>query len=416
MFQPLQHKGVASRHLFACLFAIYTINVFGKVAFSAVTVELVGLGVMTKTEAGLVSAAFWLAYALGQFGGGVLANKISPYRLLSITFFGSFLANLLIAFFDSFLPMLLIWTANGLIQFGLWPSILRIISNEMLPTHRGKALGRLGYCYAFGSILSYLLTSVILLFLPWQAMFLCCAMVNLASVPVVWVMKKRYAPLLARASGREEPEEIPKQPKGRLTPSVWLGGGVLLFALMVLIRTVTDGCIKTWLPTILSETYGVSSSFTLFLTVVLLAVNVAGVVLCSLLYKKLRRDEAKTVLVMVGLSLPMTAALLWFERSPLALVVVLMIGITMLLYASDQVLTMHYPGQFHSMGLTASVGGILSGVSAFSGVLSSWGGGFIADHFGWNTLILFWVILLAVFVLIAAVAVPIWKRFKENNL
>ena len=246
-------------------------------------------------------------------------------------------------------------------------------------------------------------------------MFLCCGFVNLASIPVVLWMEKRYAKVLVRSTPKAEKAES-AQPKGKLTLSILLSGGVLFFALMVLIRTVTDGCIKTWLPTILSETYGVSSSFTLFLSVILLLVNVLGVVCCSFLYKKLRRDEARTVLVMSGVSLPMTVALLWFESSPIFLVVVLMIAITMLLYASDQVLTMHYPGHFQSLGLTASVGGILSGVSALSGVLSSWGGGFVADNFGWRTLILVWVILLAVLVVIAAITVPIWKKFRQKNL
>ena len=46
----MPHKGIASRKLFTCLFAMYVLNVFGKIAFSAVTVELVDAEIITKTE------------------------------------------------------------------------------------------------------------------------------------------------------------------------------------------------------------------------------------------------------------------------------------------------------------------------------------------------------------------------------
>ena len=184
----MPHKGIVSRKLFACMFAIYTMNVFGKIAFSAVTVELVNASIMTKTEAGLINGMFWLAYAIGQMIGGVIVSKISPYRMLYITFGFSFVANALFVAFDQFLPMLIIWTLNGFMQFGMWPSLLGLVSTELLPTHRAKGMARFAYCYAIGSILSYLLTSVILLFLPWQAMFIGCALVNLGSLFVVWHM------------------------------------------------------------------------------------------------------------------------------------------------------------------------------------------------------------------------------------
>ena len=45
-------KEDASKRLFLCLFIVYIINVFGKIAFSAVTVELVSDGILTKTQAG----------------------------------------------------------------------------------------------------------------------------------------------------------------------------------------------------------------------------------------------------------------------------------------------------------------------------------------------------------------------------
>ena len=416
----MPHKGIVSRKLFACMFALYTLNVFGKTAFSAVTVELVNASIMTKTEAGLINGMFWLAYAIGQMIGGVIVSKVSPYRMLYITFGFSALANALFVAFDSFVPMLIIWTLNGFMQFGMWPSILGLVSTELLPTHRAKGMARFAYCYAFGSILSYLLTSIILLFWPWQAMFIGCALVNFGSLFIVYHMDRCYSPVL-RSHGTSLPKESeakkPRRgkPKGRLSWQLAWGGGFILFCAMILLRNITDTCIKNWMPTILTETYGADPSFTLILSVVLLALNVVGVACGAFFYKKLKRDEARTLFLMIGLSLPMAIALIGFLNYPLLLTTALMIGITFFMYAAGQIMTLNYPNRFQAFGLTALVGGVLNGFAALGNVIASFGGGFVADNFGWKTLIFLWIGLLAASLLIAAVTVPIWKKFRQRN-
>ena len=415
----LQHKGIVSRRLFICLFLLYTLNVFGKIAFSAVTVELVDAEIMTKTQAGIVNAAFWLAYAIGQAFGGIVAGKQSPYRLLSITLLSSFAANALIVVLDQFVPILILWTINGFMQFGMWPAILRIVSTDLLPTHRVKGLARLGYCYSCGSIISYLLTSGILLILPWQSLFAACALVNLGSILFVYLMSKRYAPIIhahrTEADHMAAPAAVKMTPRAKLSMSLVWGSGLIFFVAIVFLRNATDTCIKNWMPTILTETYGVSPSFTLLLSVVLLIVNIFGVMLCSMLYKKLKRDEARTIFVLFVAALPMTVALLRFRSFPMLLTTLLMILITMVINSTGQATAMFYTCRFQTYGLTSFVGGFVNAFAALGNVLASWGGGYLADHFTWEIVILACLVLVAICLLLSATVIPIWKRFRQKN-
>lgn len=129
-------KEKASFKLFLCLFFIYTINVLGKTSFSAATVALVDDAILTKTEAGIISGVFWLLYVAGQFAGGFLTDKISPYLLIEITIVISTIANLTLGFSDSYVLMLIVWSIDGILQFGLWPSILKLVSTEIIPKQR----------------------------------------------------------------------------------------------------------------------------------------------------------------------------------------------------------------------------------------------------------------------------------------
>ena len=414
----MPHKGIASRKLFTCLFAMYVLNVFAKIAFSAVTVELVNAEIMTKTEAGLVNAAFWLAYAAGQLFGGILASKYSPYVLLTITLTTSFAANALIVVLDSFLPILILWTFNGFMQFGMWPAILRIVSTDLLPTHRVKGLARMGYCYSIGSIISYLLTSGILLLLPWQSLFVACALVNLGSLIFVYFMSKRYAPIIHphRVDALQEAvPKVQKKPRAKLTWSLVWGSGLIFFSLIGFIKNMAETCIKNWMPTILTETYGATPSFTLLLSVVLLIVNIFGVMFCGTVYKKAKRDEARTLLIFFAVALPLTVALLSFRSFPMLLTTVLMILITVMAVAMGQVLAMIYAGRFQAFGLTAFVGGLLNSFCALGNVVATWGGGYLADHFDWETVIFACMILVIVGLVLSLVAIPVWKKFRQRH-
>ena len=245
-------------------------------------------------------------------------------------------------------------------------------------------------------------------------MFIGCALVNFGSIFIVWHMNQCYSPVL-RSHKTETVADKPKQTKGRLTWKLAWGGGFILFCAMILLRNITDTCIKNWMPTILTETYGADPSFTLILSVVLLALNIIGVTCGAFFYKKLKRDEARTLLLMIGFSLPMAIALIGFRGYPLLLTTVLMIGITFFMYAAGQIMTLNYPNRFQAFGLTALVGGVLNGFAALGNVIASFGGGFVADNFGWKTLIFLWIGLLAASLLIAAVTVPIWKKFRQRN-
>lgn len=405
-------KEDASKRLFLCLFIVYIINVFGKIAFSAVTVELVSDGILTKTQAGLVGAMFWLVYAIGQIFGGVVANKLSPYFMLGFTYIGSVVTNMLMFFSRGFVPMLIIWSVNGFVQFGMWPAILKLLTTEIVPSQRGKATSRISYCYCIGSILSYFLTSLILLVFDWKYMFAFCAVANLVSFIYVEFIRRKYTPCLKEEITVEISE---RKAKPKLTIGLALESGLGLFCIMMFIRSLHESSVKTWMPTILTETYDASSSFTLMLSVVLLVVNLFGVTVAYFIHRKVRRNEAGTVSILYAITLPLMLILTGFRGYNIIFTTVIMTVMTLLFYGAGQVIIMHFSSRFQNFGLTATVGGIINSFAAFGNVAASYGGGFVADNFGWDALIWVWFVLGAIFVTLSVSTIFIYRKFKRRT-
>ena len=114
--------------LFAVVFLTYSLVYMTKNCYSAAMAAIVAEGIMTKSQTGLISAAFYIVYAPFQIVGGFAADKYPPHRLILIGTMSAGIANLLIYFFtQSYVAMLIIWSLNALAQFGIWPSIFKIV-------------------------------------------------------------------------------------------------------------------------------------------------------------------------------------------------------------------------------------------------------------------------------------------------
>ena len=152
---------------------IYSFICLTKNCFSSAMVYIVNEGVLTKSQTGTITGAFYIAYAVLQLVGGALADKWHPERLLTIGFLGAGLANLVIYFNQSYTVMLVSWTFNAIIQFAVWPSIFRIISTMTAHDHRKKGIFIATLANPFGVAVGYVVAALVS---RWQLNFLISAL------------------------------------------------------------------------------------------------------------------------------------------------------------------------------------------------------------------------------------------------
>ena len=126
--------------LFISLLSGYTFMCMTRNCFSSAMVFIVDEEILTKVQTGVITAAFYLTYAILQIVGGMVTDKLPPERFVTIGLLGASITNLVIFFSQNYVVMLISWSLNAALQFGAWPAIFKIVSTMLVRKMQTPAL------------------------------------------------------------------------------------------------------------------------------------------------------------------------------------------------------------------------------------------------------------------------------------
>jgi len=109
----------------------------------------------SKTEMGTVLMVLKLAYGVGQFVNGQLAEHVRPRTLLAIGLLASAALNVVFGWATSLYFLTFIWACNGYVQALGWPPTMRTAANWFPPAQRGRAIGIIGTGYQLCGALTF---------------------------------------------------------------------------------------------------------------------------------------------------------------------------------------------------------------------------------------------------------------------
>ena len=160
-----------SRALFFVCWIVYAVICMTKNAFGASMVSIIGEGFLTKSLAGTINASYYVFYGGAQLIFVKLVDRVSPVKLINVSLLGALISMVGFAVADNFYVMLVLWSLTGLLQFAVWPAVIRIMSEYLVPEHRGKAMIYIAFAYCTGMLANYGAASVILKFSGWRMIF-----------------------------------------------------------------------------------------------------------------------------------------------------------------------------------------------------------------------------------------------------
>jgi sugar phosphate permease len=195
-----------------------------------------------------IDTGYLATYAIGQFAGGWLGDRIGSRRLIGLGMIGS--AMFIAAFGASSSAALfaLFFALNGFMQATGWPGNVKAMAAWYGPTERGSVMGFWSTCFQAGPLVATALAAWLLAHFGWRSAFF---------VPAVWVALVGLLILLFLEEGPHDTREKPKA--GAVhgatlevlkNPVVWLLGGAYFG--MKLIRY----CLDFWLPYYLEKSLG----------------------------------------------------------------------------------------------------------------------------------------------------------------
>lgn len=144
-----------------------------------------------KAQLGTVLMALKLAYGLGQFINGQMAEHWSPRKLLALGLLASAALNVVFGMATALYFLIFIWACNGYVQALGWPPTMRVAANWFPPLKRGRAIGIIGTGYQLCGALTFVLAGWAAEKFGWRgALYVPAALLAISAVHMLLFLKE----------------------------------------------------------------------------------------------------------------------------------------------------------------------------------------------------------------------------------
>lgn len=404
------YKSAFNGRLFLLCWIAYFSTYICRLNFSAAMPELIGGGVLTQSQTATVSSAFFICYGAGQIFSGIFTDRISARLLIFTGVLASALSNILIfAFSGSYTAIIVLWAINGIAQALVWAPILKMAGDYFNEGEKVKFGVDISTTVPLGTLASYGVSLITMLFLDWEYVFLVCGIIVFAAA-VYWLAGT--AGLDKKDKNKAEDTHIPaSRLSGRALVKVIFTSSVAALMIPIAFQGTLKDSVTQWIPTFLESEYNMGTSLSLALTMILPVINVTGAYLARLLNKKLK-NELATSAAFFGAAAVFLVILMLAGTKNAVISLICMAGITNSMFAINVMLITMVPLHFSKYSRTGTVGGLLNAVAYIGCGLLNMGAGVILEtHYGWSALFTMWLSLAAGAAAVTLLCFKPWKKF-----
>lgn len=370
--------------IFVC-WLMYLVAQLGRYSYSSnVTLIMERYGV-NHADAGLPTTFYFFAYGFGQIVNGFLCKKYNKRYVLTFALLLSAGLNFALFFGVTFAAVKYLWLLNGIVQSTLWASLILTISCNIDDERLAGASLVMSTATTGGTFLVYGASALFSAFGHFEWIFL-TSTVGLVVGGVLWFFGSRTLNFQTISADSQNASAknaaVPFADKSR-RDKVRLAVLICLFAEFAMIGFAISGGLRSWIPSILKETYGLSDWLSIFLTLFLPFCSVFTASVSVFLHKKLKNFVLTTAL-MFGLGAILILGVIVYLKTSWILVLVLFILVSMSMGVISNQMTVQAPLYMKRECGAGFLAGLLNGFCYVGSALSTYGFGIIADHSGWS--------------------------------
>jgi sugar phosphate permease len=369
-----------------------------SVAMPLLLAELGRAGVSASAaqiRMGSVASLGVLAYAIGKFPSGSLADLFGGRRNFLVGMGGSVAFTLLFAASGTLPLFTLAWMGNRLVQSLGWAGAVKIASRWFDFRRYGTVMALISLSYLFGDALARQFMGLLISHgLGWRGLFLTTALV-LAALMIVCAALLRESPaevgepdpvvnpanLFRRSIGPDKPRSL----RQLLQP--FLGSGIFWLACALSLgTTLVRETFNLWTPTYFAQAIGMSAGEAARTSAVFPFLGGISVVVCGLLSDRLGRG-GRAALMLGGLVLASLALIILgsgiihgSRMWPVALVA----AVAFLTLGPYSFLAGAISLDFGGKDGSGTASGLIDGVGYLGGVLAGDSMARVSVNYGWG--------------------------------
>lgn len=405
--------------LFWLCWIAYFSTYIGRLNYSASLTGIILSEGFSKGQAGMIGTAFFFAYGAGQFVSGFLGDRLAPKKMVFTGLMVSGLCNLAMAGAKGSGLMTAVWCVNGLFQAFIWSPMIRLMYEYYKTETRMKACVSLNSSVPLGTMAAYGLTALVIWLSGWRTMFV-LAGAALIGTSMFWITGMKRVERYAAESGKMA--EMPSGETGGSAKaavnwkSLLIQSGFLFLMMALFVQGALKDGVTTWVPTYISETYGLSAILAITSTMVIPVFNLLGVYLASFANLHWFRNEVRTAGVFFVVSAAAILVLRLASGRSMAVSFLMLALATTAMMAVNTMLIAVLPSYFGVIGRASSVSGLLNSSVYAGGAVSTYGIGALSVALGWNATIVIWFLMAAVSAVICFLTVRKWIAYRKEVL
>lgn len=405
--------------LFWLCWIAYFSTYIGRLNYSASLTGIILSEGFSKGQAGMIGTAFFFAYGAGQFVSGFLGDRLAPKKMVFTGLMVSGLCNLAMAGAKSSGLMTAVWCVNGLFQAFIWSPMIRLMYEYYKTETRMKACVSLNSSVPIGTMAAYGLTALVIWLSGWRTMFV-LAGAALIGTSLFWITGMKRVERYAAESGKMA--EMPSGETGGSAKaavnwkSLLIQSGFLFLMMALFVQGALKDGVTTWVPTYISETYGLSAILAITSTMVIPVFNLLGVYLASFANLHWFRNEVRTAGAFFVVSAAAILVLRLSSGRSMAVSFLMLALATTAMMAVNTMLIAVLPSYFGVIGRASSVSGLLNSSVYAGGAVSTYGIGALSVALGWNATIVIWFLMAAVSAVICFLTVWKWIAYRKEVL
>ena len=403
-YNKMQYKTVV-----ALGFLIYFFSYTMRLDYAATIVAIVSDLDITNTMASMAVTGSFFTYGIGQLIFGFIGDKISPVKIINIAMLGTILVNILVSFCSNIAIITVLWCINGVCQAMLWPPLTRFVSEQVDSNKYSNAITIVGLSASIGTIFIYLLVPVVLAFTAWRNVFRCMAFFGIIILAIWFFLTKNIS------MGKAEVTDRTNENKGAsVLGLITLAGLIPIFIVIALQGILRDG-VQTWLPSLVKEQFNLSEETSVLSTTIIPIISMISVTISNTIYRKLQ-NEVKTAAIMFAVAFGATIPMLFGANVPALIMVVLAALISGCMHGVNLMLISFVPKRFSKYGMVSTFSGILNAFTYLGASISTYGFAVVADNFGWNSVLICWIIFAFLAMAICILKIKAWRGFIKRNI
>lgn len=397
-------------------FITYSIIGLTRSAYGAAIAGIVNEGYFSKSDAGIIATSFSITYCISQIVGSYYVDRISPFRIIFLGSVVTIFANIVMSISPTYWVIFIARGICGIAQFGIWPALLRILSEYVNEDHRYVWKYILPLGVTVGSVLSFLGASIIS---DWRGLFT-LSYISMAVMTVVFAITSKYAEkkvVLKEVEVKATFSDIQaKEKAGNISAfKLMATSGVLFLVIPAFIKSLIGNGITNWMPTMIMESYNVSPAISSILTALSTCANLGAIVWVIILYPRVFKLQTTALGMLYLFSVPFIAvSSVYIGKIPMILIVIFITLVSTFKGSIHQFYTVEIPKEYTKFNKAGMIAGLINAVQTFSSVIASWLWGHMAETYSWNYIISIWTVIALVAAACCFAATPLWKKFIKS--